>query len=236
MIKGILFDYGGTLDTAALHWSYIIHEGYRQADIKLSQDDFREAYVFAERAMAKTRYVLPTDDFFTLLLKKINLEIEYLVAHDMWTPSNYEERAIAINNIALYCDNFARNQVKESSYTLKQLSKKYKMVIVSNFYGNLHTVLNSYDIAHYFDEIIESAVIGIRKPDPAIYKAGVRTIGFEAKECMVIGDSFTKDIIPGNEAGCQTIWFKGKEWKDVEYDESLPSYIVTSLKDVLKIL
>ena len=236
MIKGILFDYGGTLDTAALHWSYVIYEGYIQAKIKLSQDNFRDAYVYAEKALAKTRYILPTDDFFTLLHKKVNLEIEYLIANDMWIPTNYEERAKAINNIALYCDNFARNKVKESSTILKYLSKKYKMVMVSNFYGNLYTVLNNYGIAKYFEKIVESAIIGIRKPDPTIYKVGIETIGYKPEECIVIGDSFTKDIIPGQKNGCKTIWFKGKEWKDTDYDESIPSYIISSLKDILNIL
>ena len=236
MIKGILFDYGGTLDTSALHWSYIIHDGYRHAGIELTQEDFRKAYVFAERALAKVRYILPQDDFFALLYKKVNLETEFMIANDIWQPKSQDERIRIINEVALYCDNYARKEVEKSGFVLKELQKKYPMVMVSNFYGNLHTVIKNYGIAEYFPTIIESAVVGIRKPNPEIYQKGVEAIGLLPEECVVIGDSYSKDILPGKTAGCQTIWFKGKEWEDKEYDETIPTHVITRLRDILKIL
>ena len=33
-------------------------------------------------------------------------------------------------------------------------------------------------------------------------------------ECVVIGDSYTKDILPAQSIGCATIWLKGKGWED----------------------
>ena len=30
-IRGIIFDYGGTLDTDARHWAHVLFEGYRHA-------------------------------------------------------------------------------------------------------------------------------------------------------------------------------------------------------------
>lgn len=46
------------------------------------------------------------------------------------------------------------------------------MVLVSNFYGNVDAVLRGMDIRQYFAGIIESAVVGIRKPDARIYALG----------------------------------------------------------------
>jgi putative hydrolase of the HAD superfamily len=88
--------------------------------------------------------------------------------------------------------------------------------MVSNFYGNLSTVLQDFGIAGYFQAIVESAVVGVRKPDPAIYALGVRELGFAAHECVVIGDSHSKDILPAKTIGCQTIWLNVKGWETTE--------------------
>lgn len=69
----LLFDYGGTLDTAACHWSYVLEDGYRHAGINLSETDFRTAYVFAERALAKTPIIKPDFTFKRLLEEKVQL-------------------------------------------------------------------------------------------------------------------------------------------------------------------
>lgn len=235
MIKAILFDYGGTLDTAARHWSYVIHDGYKSAGVDLTQDDFREAYVYAERALAKYRYIRPDDDFLSLLRKKITIEVEYLLQHQMWNPQSIDAKLKLIDSVALFCNRYAYGHICHSAKILSQLSAKYKLVMVSNFYGNLPTVLRTYGIDHYFSGIVESATVGVRKPNPDIYKLGVETAGVNANECLVIGDSYSKDIVPGHKVGCTTVWFKGEEWNQTCVDETLPDYIITSLEDVLNL-
>ena len=106
--------------------------------------------------------------------------------------------------------------------------------MVSNFYGNLTTVLNDYKLISYFDDIIESAVVGVRKPDPQIWALGVKAAGTDNKSCIVVGDSYNKDIQPADSIGCQTIWFKGKEWQANNFDETLPTHVITSLSDIKK--
>ena len=39
---------------------------------------------------------------------------------------------------------------------VEELSKKYKLVLVSNFYGNIQTILKDFGLLDFFDEIIES--------------------------------------------------------------------------------
>ena len=43
MIKTIIFDYGGTLDTDARHWAHVLWEGYRHLGVPVSEEQFREA-------------------------------------------------------------------------------------------------------------------------------------------------------------------------------------------------
>ena len=87
---------------------------------------------------------------------------------------------------------------------------------------------------NYFDEVIESAVVGVRKPDPAIWQMGVEAAGCPAACCVAVGDSFTKDILPARAAGCETVWFKGEEWEPTERDETIPTHVITQLEDLLK--
>lgn len=74
----------------------------------------------------------------------------------------------------------------------------------------METVLKDFGIDGYFKKIIESAVVGVRKPDPKIFTLGVEALGFKPEEVLVFGDSYSKDIIPAEKAGCQVMWIKGR--------------------------
>ena len=56
-----------------------------------------------------------------------------------------------------------------------------------------------------------------------------------SQEVLVVGDSFYKDILPAQKAGCRTAWFKGEGWTDETYDETIPDMVITDLSDLLVI-
>ncbi|MDE6803133.1 MAG: HAD family hydrolase, partial [Muribaculaceae bacterium] len=62
-IKGLIFDYGGTLDSGGDHWSEVIWSAYQKAGIAVSKPEFRVAYVHAERELARTLHILPHHNF-----------------------------------------------------------------------------------------------------------------------------------------------------------------------------
>jgi len=233
-IRGLIFDYGGTLDTSARHWAHVIWEGYLKAGIPVTNEQFRETYVYAERALAKAPIILPTDDFGALMQKKLEIETQHLVETGVWQPTVSERREKS-DIAAQYCYDYARRTVEESRETLFVLSKDYPMVLVSNFYGNIETILKDFDLLEFFPHIIESAVVGVRKPDPAIYQMGVDAIGLSAESVLVVGDSFGKDIVPAKKVGCKAAWMKGEGWNaNEECDETLPDVIIYSLNELPK--
>ena len=63
---------------------------------------------------------------------------------------------------------------------MQKLSEHYKLVLVSNFYGNIQTILKDLELFDFFSDIVESSVVGVRKPDPAIYRLGVEAMGLPA--------------------------------------------------------
>lgn len=214
-IKGVIFDYGGTIDSRGVHWSEVLWEGWQHAGVEVSKEDFREAYVHAERELAKNPIIAPTDNFLELLRKKVRIELSVLGI----------ENETTVESIAGYCYDAARHCVEEARPVLDSLSKDYPLVLVSNFYGNVAAVLADFDLLRYFPKIIESAVVGVRKPDPAIFQLGVDALGLPADQVLVVGDSLKKDIIPAESIGCHTAWIKGKGWTADEDAQTHPSQI-----------
>lgn len=209
-IKGFLFDFGGTIDSNGQHWASIIWELYQKTGVEIAVDDYYAAYVYGERALAKPGAVPPTFNFKQLLEAKLTAQFEFLKGKGI-NISEELDRAIALEGYLL-----AKGHVEQAEELLKKLRVKYPLVVVSNFYGNLHAVLSDFGIDHYFDAVVESAVVGVRKPDPAIYKLGVEKLGFPADQCLVVGDSYQKDMEPAKACGCYTVWLKGKVWKNEE--------------------
>ena len=220
MIKGIIFDYGGTLDSRGVHWSEVLWQGYKEAGVPIDKQTFRTAYVEGERALARERIILPQDNFHDLLLKKVALEISFLP-----TQPDEATRRQWTREIAAYCDKSARDCIDEARPMLEQLHEHYPMMLVSNFYGNIDEVLRDYGIRHLFKGIIESAVVGIRKPNPTLFRLGVDALELPANEVLVVGDSLRKDIEPAEQLGCQVLWLKGKGWTEAEDQQTHPHTI-----------
>lgn len=235
-VKGLIFDYGGTIDTSARHWAHVIWEGYQKAGIPVTNDQFREAYVYAERALAKAPVILPSDDFNVLMQKKLEIETQHLVEMGVWQPPVAERRAKS-DAAAQYCYDYARRTVDQSRLTLTRLAERYPMVLVSNFYGNIETILHDFQLSSFFQNVIESAVVGVRKPDPAIYQLGVDAIGLPASQVLVVGDSYGKDMVPAHKIGCRTAWMKGEGWtSDENNDETLLDIVISQLQELEQFL
>lgn len=227
--RGYIFDYGGTLDTGGCHWGRRIWHGYEQAGVPVSEALFREAYVYAERELGRNPIIQPDYTFRKTLSVKLRIELGYIADR---LPGFAPEAHHAAVLDALYkstCEETAR-----SREVLVELKRRMPMVLVSNFYGNIATVLGEFGLDGLFDSIIESAVVGVRKPDPRIFTLGVEALGMEPQTVTVVGDSYDKDIVPARKAGCRTVWMRGEAWTDdpVE-DTSAADRVITELRELL---
>jgi putative hydrolase of the HAD superfamily len=227
MVKGYIFDYGGTLDTGGQHWGKVIWHAYEHLQVPVSEADFRDVYVHAERTLGKNPIIQPDFTFYKTLETKIRIQLEYL--HQQGHLSHHTSYIKPLTS-HLYEATVA--ETARSREVLLELRKKYPLVLVSNFYGNIATVLKEFKLDGIFDTIIESAVVGVRKPDPQIFTLGVEALGMQPDEVVVVGDSMDKDIIPAAKAGCHTIWFKGEGWTNDPVDESLAGKVITDLTQI----
>ena len=258
-IKGIIFDYGGTLDTCGQHWGKKLWHAYERQHVPVTEQQFRDAYVYGERTLGRNPIIKPDYTFHRTLSTKIRLEMEHLCTHNAWDASEEEFRA---KHQAVLDDLYAEVQATtaHSIGVLRELHERYPMVLVSNFYGNIECVLHEFGFDGLFLDIVESAIVGVRKPDPRIFELGVEALRssdvekelstqnsplsttlnsklstLHSNEVLVVGDSFYKDILPAQKAGCRTAWFKGEGWTDETYDETIPDMVITDLSDLLVI-
>ena len=228
MIKGYIFDYGGTLDTGGHHWGKVIWHAYERQRVPVSEALFREAYVYGERTLGKNPIIQPDFTFRRTLEKKLQLQMEYLEAKCGDMISEQYLQAVLDD---LYTH--TKDETRKSREVLLHLREQYPMVLVSNFYGNIETVLKEFGLDGIFSQIIESAVVGVRKPDPRIFTLGVEALNLKPEEIVVVGDSIDKDIIPARQAGCHTVWFRGEGWTDEPVDVSVPEKIITDIREVI---
>ena len=275
-IKGIIFDYGGTLDTRGDHWSEVLWQGYEHFGIGVAADEevepgvsihkqaFRDAYVYGERALAVNPLVTPDFHFEDILREKLILELNFLAGKELLETgkddaekqaklgndsdasseslllslSDSEIHQIAVD-MAHYINAKTLDLLQENKLVLEHLKQAgYPMVLVSNFYGNINQVLKDAGIDGYFKNVIESAVVGVRKPNPAIFALGVCALDLPASQVLVVGDTYSKDIMPAYKLGCCTLWIKGLQWEEKQVDESIPDGIIRKLsemEDFLKI-
>jgi len=231
MIKGLLFDYGGTIDTNGLHWAVVLKAAYQKFNIQVPNALFSKAYSYGERNLAINPLVKPSHNFYEVLCLKIKEQFDFLRDNGFHIDSSH------IELIANHCNQFAKETVANAKPILEHLSADYPLIMVSNFYGNLNAVLEDFGIRNLFLDVIESAVVGVRKPSSKIYQLGIDRLELLPSECLVIGDSFIKDILPAKEIGCRTIWLRRQGWEDDLLEKSydgVSDIEITDFKDIKK--
>ena len=225
MIKGILIDFGGTIDSDGIHWFNAFREGYSVVQ-DMPEDVLRESYVYAERTLGRNQIITPDYSFCKTLQTKIVLQTQFLNSKGILFTKQ--------DTVLDYCYNKVVKHISTvSKPVLERLRSRYPIVLVTNFYGNMHTVLREFGLDHLFKAVIESSVVGVRKPDPEIFRLGVQALGLEPAETVMIGDSADKDIIPAQSIGCKTVWLQGKNWSEVQ---CTPDQTVSTLNSQLSIL
>lgn len=230
-IKGVIFDYGGTIDTDGVHWGIAIWEQYRRVGVPVDNALFREAYVHAERTLGKNHIIEPDDTFHTLLEKKIALQARFLRKRTTAFSREQEEEIVRL------CYQTVTQTLETTIGVLEKISHRYPLVLVTNFYGNMPVVLREFSLCRYFKDIIESAVVGFRKPDPALFALGANALGIPPENILVAGDSYRKDICPALTLGCHAVWLKKKCWEQEKIIDGMkPDAIISTLAELPPLL
>jgi putative hydrolase of the HAD superfamily len=96
--------------------------------------------------------------------------------------------------------------VERSAEALARLQAAgLRLGVVSNSDGRVEQALEAAGLRRYFDVVIDSALVGVEKPDPRIFQAALERLGVEPDEALYVGDLYRVDVIGARAAGIEAI-------------------------------
>jgi putative hydrolase of the HAD superfamily len=93
--------------------------------------------------------------------------------------------------------------------TLQTLRRQgYHLGLISNAADDqdVQKLVDKAQIRPFFDRILTSAAVGIRKPNPRIFQIMLDTWGLPAQRVAMVGDTLGADILGARNAGIFSIW------------------------------
>jgi putative hydrolase of the HAD superfamily len=76
-----------------------------------------------------------------------------------------------------------------------------RLGVVSNSDGRIAARLALVGLDHLFDEIVDSAVVGVEKPDPRIFHLACARLSVAPRDAAYVGDLLSIDVLAARRAG-----------------------------------
>jgi putative hydrolase of the HAD superfamily len=129
------------------------------------------------------------------------------------------ELGIALDNIPpAFEDDYVRicptktNLFPKVDETLSYLYNRYNLHLISNgFKESTELKIAATGLEKYFKTVVISEVIGINKPDRAIFEYATSSAGARVNESLMVGDSIEADIRGAQNFGMEAVYFNPKK-------------------------
>jgi putative hydrolase of the HAD superfamily len=224
--KVIFFDLGETLVTQNIEDNMVTKNALREIGPILPRrilperffELYREGYKINETIRSRHHVEIPIQVWMRQLLERVIDD----------NPSN----ELVSEAIKIIVKARAANAVAfdDAHSTLKHLSSRdVKLGIISNVSSHevAMGILDNVKLTQYFDEIVTSASVGIRKPDPGIFRYALMQFKVRPEEAVVVGDSERHDIEGGYIAGLKTVLIDRRH----RVENTLADHRFNSLRD-----
>jgi HAD superfamily hydrolase (TIGR01549 family) len=248
-MRTILFDFGGTLDYPR-HWLDRFLTHYRAAGINLTRAQLDLGFDHATRIAYRSTTALASYGLVELVDYLVRLQIAFIGRRG---PEELRENLGAaaggrrLDEMAGFITQSfvaeSREGFAASRQVLEALTGRFRMGIVSNFYGNLEIILAEADLAGFFRAVADSSKLGIFKPDPRIFSHAIEQLGSVPAETAMVGDSLDKDCVPARNLGITAIWLRnpssggekisgGEKGVTTEQTQNAPGFTIDTLGEL----
>jgi putative hydrolase of the HAD superfamily len=168
-----------------------------------------------ERARVLQQFSIPRDEY----------EAHHAEANDRWERGELTDEEFLKQTIFFKERSFTPAQflqaVREQSQWLPggarnviaalRKSSGLKMAMLNNESGPLNDYrIETFGLTQYFDGFFCSAYLGMRKPEPRMFRAGVAMLHFKPEQCVFIDDRDT-NCAAAAQVGLHAIQYKGEE-------------------------
>lgn len=193
----VLFDFGGTLDADGLPWKERVYRLFVDEGVTVARARFDPVFYAADDALVGA---IPP----TLALRET---VERLVA-GVAGGLELADPTVAGRVAGRFLD-ATLESLRDNTPLLTRLARRYRLAIVSNFYGNLERVCDEAGIRPLFGAIVDSARVGCAKPDPRIFRHALDALGATPAAATFVGDSLPRDMAGARALGMRHIWLVG---------------------------
>lgn len=202
-VTDVFFDLDHTLWDFERNSALTFERILRANDIGVALSDFLEVYVPANLAFWKLyrEERITKEELRYQRLKSVFDDLGYSIADDLIHILSEEY----IQYLSSYNHLFP-NTIEILDY----LRPRYKLHIITNGFQEIQDKkLRNSKIDGYFDQVINSEMAGVKKPNPIIFELALKNAGAIAEKSLMIGDSLEADILGAKAAGFHTLHFNG---------------------------
>jgi putative hydrolase of the HAD superfamily len=239
-IQGVIFDLGSTLidfqgDYASIFPQSIsaLYDYLIEQDLALDRDRFVEHF---ERALREYHTRRDQDNIEQTTFSILSEVLQIVLDHQP------EEGILRAGLNEMYAISEAYWEPKPALHkTLATLAREgYRLGLLSNAgdEANVQRLIDKVAIRSYFDPILISAAIGLRKPDPETFRIILRAWKLPESTVIMVGDLLEADILGANRAGIHSIWLHGTDRASVERKpvDPKPGAVASTLAEVPAII
>lgn len=122
---------------------------------------------------------------------------------------------------------------------LDQLQKKYRLGIISNAQEAFTMPeLGLYDLSKYFETIVLSSQVGVKKPNSRIFVRALTSLNVKPSEAVFVGNDMAADIMGASKLGMKTIYLVQKNRPPKPVSGVLPDAVIynVNLFDVMTLV
>ena len=199
--KHIFFDLDHTLWDFDKNSALTFEKIFKLNNLDIDLDSFLKVYVpinlqywklyREEKIDKKSLKFARLNDAF----KALDLEVSARIVHKL--SDDYITYLSTFNH--LFPDTIA---------LLEYLQPKYTLHIITNGFKEVqHGKLNQSHIDHYFQTVTNSEMVGVKKPNPKIFKHALHMAKATAEESLMTGDNLEADIMGALNFGMDAICF-----------------------------
>jgi len=223
-MRALIFDFGGTLVRGELDV-----EGYRQ---RLLDYIHSLGYQVSESSLRKTI------NSMLVKLRKVQERNKELRFEELYSGVllrlGIDPSEETLNHIyGLYKRSFSFEIVPGAEKVLQDLYLKYKLAVVSNATSEFpRFVLKKTGLLKFFQVVVVSRDLGVRKPDPEIFRYTLEKLNVKPEEAIHVGDSMKHDVAGAKRAGIKAIWIKTEGEEAAEE----PDHVIQKITELPKII
>jgi putative hydrolase of the HAD superfamily len=219
-IKHIFFDLDHTLWDFEKNSELSFQKIFSENDITINLSDFLEVY----RPLNLKYWKLYREE------KVSKSELRYGRLKKTFDAVNYSISDNLIDLLAIqYIDSLPEfNHLFHGAFELLDyLKDKYQLHIITNGFEEIQSkkMINS-KIHHYFNQIITSESVGVKKPNPKVFNYALTIAKATKEQSIMIGDNLEADIQGALDVGIQAI--------HCNFDDSEPA--VSTIQSVYSLL